>query len=64
MSERVPDGWVKQEAGWWTKDGVGGVCREKDGYWWAYSSGMYRSSTRRCLTMREAMKLLDGGETT
>lgn len=30
------DGWELQEPGWWTRDGVGGVCRERDRQWYAY----------------------------
>ena len=30
------NGWVRQEAGWWTKDGVGGVCKESDSRWYFY----------------------------
>jgi hypothetical protein len=30
------DGWVMAEAGWWTKEGTGGICREAGGKWWFY----------------------------
>jgi hypothetical protein len=29
-------GWEKQERGWYTKEGVGGVCKENDGRWYIY----------------------------
>ena len=28
--------WERQEGGWHTKEGVGGVVLEKDGKWWFY----------------------------
>lgn len=48
---RPPEGWYQpQEAGWWVKDGVGGVCREEDRTWRCYphdddrpSFGAYRT---------------------
>lgn len=29
----LTEGWVRQEAGWYTLRGVGGVTRERDGSW-------------------------------
>lgn len=28
--------WEKQELGWYTKSGVGGIVHEADGCWWFY----------------------------
>lgn len=33
---RNKDDWNQEEAGWYTKIGVGGIVQEDDGYWYFY----------------------------
>lgn len=32
----MPEGWRQEERGWFVHEQLGGVCRERDGAWWAY----------------------------
>lgn len=56
--------WEMQEKGWWTKKGVGGVCKEADGRWHAYPHSSpcdhEFASCASFTTMREATEYLDG----
>lgn len=41
---RMPNGWRMEEPGWWIHDGLGGVCRERDGKWYGYPKHIPESS--------------------
>lgn len=40
---KMPDGWLCEEAGWWSHDILGGVCREADRNWYAYPKSVPES---------------------
>lgn len=62
MKSAVRGGWLCQEPGWWTKDGVGGICRERDGRWWFYDTenrrlGRGHQSLGHAIQFAEAPKI-------